>query len=165
VSATIRANDGPVVGIDHHLDGRIQHRVDALSVWMRPNGPADDQAIEAVDDGREVHLAGRDLELGDVGEPLLVRRCGVEVAIDEILGRWTDPSRIGAIPTPRWLGDDQALLFHQPLDNTIFSEMVTHCFVSEACGLRYPSGRMVALTRLTSLMYSSTAQILSSTNT
>ncbi len=63
---------------------------------MRSNGPANDQAIEAAHDGREVHLAGGDLELGDVGEPLLIRRCGVEVTIDGVLGRWTDLPQIGA---------------------------------------------------------------------
>lgn len=82
MSAAVRVNDGLVVGIGHRLDGRIKHRVDELSVWVRPNGPADDQPIEAVDGGREVRLAGRDLELGDVGQPPLVGSRRLEVAID-----------------------------------------------------------------------------------
>mgnify|MGYP006949399687 CR=1 FL=1 len=65
MGSTIRMDDWPVVGIDHRFNGCIEHRVDEFSVRARPDGPADDQAIEAVDDGRQVHLAGRDLELGD----------------------------------------------------------------------------------------------------
>lgn len=61
-------DDGSAIAAGYRLDGSIEHRVDELSVGMRPNGPADDQAIEAVDDGREVHLAGRDLKLCDVGD-------------------------------------------------------------------------------------------------
>ena len=57
---------------------------------MLANGPADDQAVEAVDDGREVHLAGGDLELGDVSQPLLVRRGCLEVAIDSWLDNRAD---------------------------------------------------------------------------
>jgi hypothetical protein len=33
----------------------------------------------------------------DVGEPFLVRGCCVEVAIDEVLGRWADFAQIGAV--------------------------------------------------------------------
>jgi hypothetical protein len=86
-------NDGSGVAVSYRLDGCIQHRVDQFCIWMRPNGPADDQAIEAVDDGRKIHLAGRDLELGDVGQPLLVRGRRLEVAIDEVFGRRTDLPR------------------------------------------------------------------------
>lgn len=102
---------------------------------MRSNGPANDQAIEAAHDGREVHLAGRDLELGDVGEPLLIRRCGVEVTIDGVLGRWTDLPQIGA--DRRRFGFETTRLSCFINRCTTFSELVTHCLVSEACRLRY----------------------------
>lgn len=90
-----------------------------LSVGMRPNGPADDQPIEAVDDGRQIHLAGRDLKLCDVGEPLLVRGGCEEVAIDEVLERWADFAQVAAVPTPLGPGNDQTLLFHQPLHDLL----------------------------------------------
>jgi hypothetical protein len=67
VSATIGVDDRPDVRIDHRLDGCIQHSVDELRIWMHREGPTDDQSVEAVDDGRKIYLAGRDLELGDVG--------------------------------------------------------------------------------------------------
>jgi len=82
---------------------------------MRSNGPADNQAIEAVDDGREVHLASRDLELGDIRKPLFVRGSGLKIAVDEVFRSRTDFSEIGAVPAPLWPCNDQAFLFHQPL--------------------------------------------------
>ena len=51
-----------------------------------PHAPLDGHPVEAVDHGTQVHLAGGDGELRDVGEPLLVRRLGVEVARDEVVG-------------------------------------------------------------------------------
>jgi hypothetical protein len=46
--------------------------------------------IEAVDDGRELPLASRDLRLRDVREPFLVGDRSLEVAVDEVLRRWND---------------------------------------------------------------------------
>lgn len=83
-------NDGSGVAVSYRLDGRIQHRVEQFSIWMRPDGPTDDLAIKAVGDEGEVHLAGRDLKLGDVSQPLLVRGCCPEVSIDKVFGRWAD---------------------------------------------------------------------------
>lgn len=86
---------GPSVGcICHDLDGGIQHGVDQLSVRTGSAGPADHHSIEAVDDGREVHLASRDLELRDVREPFLVGDRGLEVAVYEVLRRWTDLAKV-----------------------------------------------------------------------
>lgn len=119
MGSTIRVNNWPIVALGHRLDGCIEHRVDEFSVRARPDGPADDQAIEAVDDGRQVHLAGRDLELCDVGEPLLVRGRCLEVAMDEVLGRWTDLAQIGPVPSTLWLGNEQALLLHQSLNHLL----------------------------------------------
>ena len=94
MAAPIGVNRRPVSRFGHCLDGCIQHRVDQPSVRTGPSGPVDDHSIEAVDDGREVHLASRDLELRDVGEPFLVRDCGLEVAVDEVLRRWTDLAKV-----------------------------------------------------------------------
>src|SRR4029078_2646498 len=84
VAATIGVHHGPVAGGDR-LDSSIQHRVDEFGVWARADGPADDQAIDAIDHGGQVHLAGRDLEVRDVGEPLLVWRIRAEVAVHEVV--------------------------------------------------------------------------------
>src|SRR6187455_1260730 len=65
---------GPVAARSDRLDGGVQHCVDEFSVWARADRPAHDHAIEAIDHGRQVYLAGGDLELRDVGEPLLVWR-------------------------------------------------------------------------------------------
>jgi hypothetical protein len=76
-------------------------------------------AIEAIDDGGERYLAGRDLELRNVGEPFFVRRLRVEIAIDQVLGRRTDLAQVRAKAPPFGLGDDQAFLLHQPLHNLL----------------------------------------------
>lgn len=119
MGTAVGMNDGPCVSVSHCLDGGIQHCVDQFRVWLRSNGATDDQAIEAVDDGREIHFASRDLELGDIREPLFVRGCGLEVTIDKVLGCRTDFSKIETVPPPLWLGNDQALLFHQSLHNLL----------------------------------------------
>ena len=61
----------------------------------------------------EINLAIREMELGDVSQPFLVWGCGLEVAINEVLGCWTYFSQIGAVSPPLWFGNDQVLLFHQ----------------------------------------------------
>ena len=53
------------------------------------------QPIEAVDHGRQVNLASCDLELRDVGKPLLIRGCSLKVAVDEIVRGRADFSQIG----------------------------------------------------------------------
>ena len=84
MSSTIKVDgrSGTVVG--HRLDRCIKHRIHELSIWMLPNGPADDQAIEAVN--VKSTPCRWDLELGDIDQPLLVMRYCLEVAIDEVSG-------------------------------------------------------------------------------
>lgn len=53
VGNTIGVSDGPIFGIDHRLDGRVQHRVDEFSVRARTERPADDHAVEAVDQAED----------------------------------------------------------------------------------------------------------------
>ena len=134
MAAPIGVNHRPVSSFGHCLDGCIQHRVDQLGVRTGPNGPADDHSIEAVDDGREVHLASRDLELRDVREPFLVGDRGLEVAVDEVLRRWTDLARYDAYL--RFLGFGTTRLSCFINRCTTFSEIATSCLVSEACSLR-----------------------------
>ena len=94
MSSTIRVNDRLAFAFDHRLNSRIQHRVDQPRVWPRADGPADQQAIETVDHGREINLSSRDLELGDVGQPLLIGCRRQEVTVDRI-SRQTSPFRAG----------------------------------------------------------------------
>ena len=75
-----------VAGFRHCLDGCIQHCVDQLSVRARANGSADNHAVEAIDDRRQVDLARRDLELRDIREPFLIGGRGLEVAVYEFSG-------------------------------------------------------------------------------
>ena len=90
----IRMNDRPVIAIGYLLDSSVQHGVYKLGIRTRSDSPADNQAIEAVDDGREVHLASGDLELCDVREPLLIRDSRLEVAVDEIVRCGGDFSQV-----------------------------------------------------------------------
>ena len=69
----ISVDNGLVMAVGYLLDSSIQHGVHQVGVWTRTDGPADHQTIEAVDHGREIHLASRYLELGDVGQPFLIR--------------------------------------------------------------------------------------------
>ena len=71
------------------------------------------KAIKAIDHGRQVHLASRDLELSDVGKPFLIQGSSLEVAIDEVHWCWTDFAQLGVIPTTSVGGDDQTFLVHQ----------------------------------------------------
>ena len=63
MGTAIKMDNGPVMALGYRLDSRIQHGVHKNGVWTRTDGPADHQTIEAVDHGRQVHLARRDLEL------------------------------------------------------------------------------------------------------
>ena len=90
MAPAVRVHDGSVLAVCHLLDSRIQHRIDQLGVRTRAKRPAGHQPIEAVDHGREIHLASRDLELGDVGQPFLVGGCSLEIPVDEVFWRWAD---------------------------------------------------------------------------
>lgn len=80
--------------------GLFQHGVRQLRVRALPDAPRDGHPVEAVDHGTQVHLAGGDGELRDVGEPLLVRGLGVEVARDEVVGGRAYLARIRAVGAP-----------------------------------------------------------------
>src|SRR4051812_34544236 len=98
MGSAIRMDDWPFLAVGDGSDGCIQHGVDETCIRLGSDGPADDHAVKAVDDGRKVHLACWDLELGDVCQPLHVRRFCMEVAIDQVLRRWIDLSQIGSKP-------------------------------------------------------------------
>ena len=66
VGSAIGMDDWPLFAVVHGPDGCIQHGMDKTRIWFGSDGP--------VDDGRKVHFASWDLELGDVCKPLHVRR-------------------------------------------------------------------------------------------
>ncbi|MNF82705.1 hypothetical protein D3C84_650160 [compost metagenome] len=119
MSAAIGVNDRPFAVAGHRFDGDIQHRVNKIGVWTRADCPTDDQPIEAVNHGGQVHLAGRDLELRDVREPFLIWGNSREVAVYEVFRRGTDLPEVGTVSTPFRLGDDQAFLLHQALHHLL----------------------------------------------
>mgnify|MGYP007005692788 CR=1 FL=1 len=66
----------------------LQRAVGEGRVRAPPYAPRDDEAVEAVDDRAEVRLLlARQFELGDVGEPQLVRTARTEVALHQVGGR------------------------------------------------------------------------------
>jgi len=52
----------------HCLDARIQHGIHKFGIRPRADCPAHNKTIEAVDQRRQIHLAGWYLEFGNVGE-------------------------------------------------------------------------------------------------
>lgn len=71
----------------------------------------------AVDHWGEVHLPVPGLDLGDVREPLLVRRFGREVAVDEVAGRGRGLALVGAVPASSRHVRRQTVLGHDPADH------------------------------------------------
>ncbi|CAB3677900.1 hypothetical protein LMG27174_02484 [Paraburkholderia rhynchosiae] len=59
-----------------------------------------------------VHTS-RNLRLGDVSEPLLIRGCRQEVAVDGVFTRGADLAQIGAVATSHRSGNGRTLLLHQ----------------------------------------------------
>jgi len=89
VASTVRVDDRRLAGLERGARG-LEHPVGHCGVGARADRPGDRHAVVAVDDRRQVYLARRDPELGDVRDPQLVRVRGVEVAIHEIGGRAAD---------------------------------------------------------------------------
>ena len=65
----------------------LEAAVGELRVRARADRPGGQGAVEAVEDRGQVHLAARQPELRDVGEPQLVGRRGPKGAVDQVLER------------------------------------------------------------------------------
>lgn len=97
----------------------VEHRVHQLGVGGRRLRPCHAQAVEAVDDGAQVRLAGRDGELRDVREPERVGLFRMEVSVHDVGGRVADLAFVGAVlPFHRALGDEPRL-FHDSADDLL----------------------------------------------
>ena len=89
VASMVRVDDRRLAGLERGARG-LEHPVGQCGVGARADRPGGRHAVVAVDDRRQVHLARRDPELGDVRDPQLVRVRGVEVSVHEIGGRAAD---------------------------------------------------------------------------
>jgi hypothetical protein len=76
------AGGGPATG-----DGVVEGVERELGAQVGGDGPADDHPGVAVDDGGEVQEPFLGAEVGDVGDPCLVRRRGGEVTGDDVRRR------------------------------------------------------------------------------
>lgn len=79
MTASIAVDDGPWPALFDRFQRGIEHGVGQIGVWFGPDGPADDHAIEAVDDWRQIYFSGPDPELRNVGQPLLIWRISLKV--------------------------------------------------------------------------------------
>lgn len=77
VASPVGVDDGGLAGSERGARG-FEHPVGQGRVGTGADRPRDGHAVIAVDVRRQVHLARRDRELGDVGDPQLVRARGVE---------------------------------------------------------------------------------------
>lgn len=130
----IRVNDRPAIAAGHRLNSGIQHSVHQVGVQTRADGPADNEAIEAVNYEREIHLSSGDLELRDVGKPFLIRGPSLEVLVDDVLWRRADFAKVGSVPALSVGYNYQAFLLHQALYDFLRDE-----HLSPAQGGTHPS--------------------------
>ncbi|MHC2599048.1 hypothetical protein ACVLVH_004731 [Kluyvera sp. 1366] len=68
------------------IDRIIQHGIHQFCIRPCSYGPAHHFAIKTVDDWRQVDLAGRKLELGYIGQPLLIWPEGAKISCEKISG-------------------------------------------------------------------------------
>ena len=85
MASAIAVDYGPRFAVRDGLDCCIKHGVHQISIRLGPDGPTNDKAVEAVDDGRKINLTSADVEFGDVSQPFLIRSGRVEVSIDNVL--------------------------------------------------------------------------------
>ena len=111
------AVDHARLAVGEPLAGALQAGVRQLGVRGGADGPGRQHPVEAVDDGREVHLRlarARQPELGDVGQPEPVGGLGAERPPHEVGRGLGDLPRVGAPPLrPPQVRDDAALLGHE----------------------------------------------------
>ena len=138
---------------------RVQDRLRAGGQALREHGeqapllpevrtaahvPGDDLLAGHVVHGREVRLAARDLELGDVGPELGERTGRVEVAFEQVMHVIARLAPVRVVPPPRVPGADGASQSHAPHDpghalgRHLPSELVdqAHAYLSVAASVR-----------------------------
>jgi len=86
--------DVPAAGGDRHRDGVADQPGLAVDV----HAPADDPAAEHVEHDRQVEPADHGGDVGDVGDPLLVRSGRGEVSVEQVGRRHRGRGRLGEVP-------------------------------------------------------------------
>lgn len=115
MATPVRVDDRRLAGLER--GARVaKHAVGQGGVGARADRPGDGHAVVAVDDRRQVHLARRDRELGDVRDPQPVRRGGVEVAVHEIRGCAADLALVRTVALRALEHGDHAVAGHQAHD-------------------------------------------------
>lgn len=92
----------------------LRHGVGGLHVGAISGCVGDYLAVVAVDHRREIHLAIRRLDLGDVRQPLLVGTFGGEVPGDRGAGGGIRPALVGTVPATSGNMRHGPVLGHDP---------------------------------------------------
>ena len=112
VTAAIGMDDRPVALAERGARVR-KHAVGQLGVGARADRLGDGKPVVAVDQGRQVRLARRDAELGQVRHPQHVRPVGVEVAVDQILRSPSELALVRAVALRALEQRHHAVLGHE----------------------------------------------------
>ena len=115
--------DRPVLVIEaaHCL---VEHVLDQLEDGSPRGLEGDDLAVVQVHDRRQEQLFAGDIELGDIGRPLLVHALRPELTLQQVGCHTASLTLVG----PVLLGSDQRLqshLNHQPLDGLVVDRAST----------------------------------------
>lgn len=94
MASPIAVDYGQRFAVRDGLDCCIKHGVHQISVRLGPDGPTDDEVVEAIDDRRKIDLSSADVELGDVCQPFLIGRGSLEVTVDDVLGRGANLAQV-----------------------------------------------------------------------
>src|ERR1700710_56188 len=107
-----QSGTGPLLAERHCQRGR-----DESDPHVIPHRPTDDLAAEQVHDSRQVQPPLRGWNVGDIGEPDPVWRCGGEVTRDQVRrDRQIVTTVGGAKPTRARHDRSNAISTHQPFD-------------------------------------------------
>ena len=93
-----------------------EHAVGQCRVRARADRPRDRQPVVAVDDRRQVRLARRNAELGQVRDPQHVRLAGMEITVHKVLRRFRQLALVRAVPFRALIQGHQAVRGHEPHD-------------------------------------------------
>src|SRR5215510_5965900 len=111
------------VAVVDHTDGRRSHCESApqsldsdAGIEVLRHRPANNPACEQVEHDRHVHEAGLGSQVGQVGDPHLVRRRHLELACDDVPGNGEPVFRLGREHEASSRTSAQTVLTHQPGD-------------------------------------------------
>src|SRR3954469_4124029 len=97
-----------------HGQGFAQSGKSQVAMQPVAGCPANDPACEQVDNDGEVEPAFAGPHIGDVGAPLLIGRCCLEVLIEQVRRDWPGVMAVRGPLEPPLLPSPQAVVAHQP---------------------------------------------------